>query len=163
LFQNINKIPYANVLQDAHPPAGVTVIVKSTFVENFSDELVETIAKSHGKDSGRFLMIRSIKGAMEKVPVEATAFAYRKSEALIIAPMFLPPNATEEIIQKIVKPWQEIKAFGKGAYAGFISTNTEEDVNDVYPKEIYERLAEIKKKYDPQNNFNQNYNIKPKQ
>lgn len=160
-MQTINKIPYASILQDAHVPSGVTIIVKSTFIEQFSDELIELIARSHGKESGRFLMIRSIGGALNKVPADATAFAYRDSEALLIAPMFLPPNATEEITQKILTPWQEIKAFGKGAYAGFISTNTVEDVQNVYPKVTYQKLAKIKKKYDPQNTFNQNYNIKP--
>jgi FAD/FMN-containing dehydrogenase len=160
-MQDINKMPYASVLQDVHAPSGVTIIVKSTFVEKFSDKFIKTIAESHGKESGRFLMIRSIGGAMNKVPADSTAFAYSNSEALLIAPMFLPPKATEEVIQKILKPWQEIKSFGKGAYAGFISTNTAEDVQDVYPKATYEKLAKIKKKYDPLNIFNQNYNIKP--
>lgn len=102
-----------------------------------------------------------IGGAMNTVPADATAFAYRNSESLLIAPMFLPPNATEEVIQGILKPWEKVKSFGKGAYSGFISTNTEEDVRDVYPEGTYEKLAKIKKKYDPQNIFNQNYNIKP--
>jgi FAD/FMN-containing dehydrogenase len=60
-----------------------------------------------------------------------------------------------------MKPWEEIASFGEGAYAGFISTSTEQDTLSLYPKETYEKLAQIKAKYDPDNLFKMNFNIKP--
>lgn len=158
---NVNKIPYADVLQEAHPPPGVEVIVKSTFVEDFSDDLINSIDKTHGKETGRFLMIRSIGGAINKIPVDATAFAYRKSKFFIVGPMFIPPNASKEVIEGTLKPWKDIAIYGVGAYSNFLSTVTEEDVHAVYPDVTYERLAKIKRIYDPHNIFNQNYNVKP--
>lgn len=158
---SINKVPYAEVLQDAHAPGGIQIIVKSSFVEDFTDELIHEIETTHGKDKNKFLIIRHIGGAVNKVAADATAFAYRKSEILMFAPMFVPLTATQEEITKAVEPWKKIAKYGKGAYSNFLSTTTEEDVKAIYPEETYKRLVEVKKKYDPENLFSQNYNVKP--
>jgi FAD/FMN-containing dehydrogenase len=161
LNASINKIPYADVLQDAHAPDGIQIIVKSTFVEDFTDELIHQIETTHGKDANRFLIIRHIGGAINKVPATATAFAYRKSEVLLFAPMFVPLTATSEEITKAGEPWNKIAKYGKGAYSNFLSTTLGEDIKAIYPEETYNRLVEVKKKYDPENLFSQNYNVKP--
>lgn len=99
---------------------------------------------------------------MNRVSADDTAFAHRDSEALIIAPTFVKPDDTPETIQTALKPWQTIAAFGKGAYVSFFSQDTQEELEAGYPPAILKRLAKIKYRYDPENVFNQNFNIKPK-
>jgi FAD/FMN-containing dehydrogenase len=49
-----------------------------------------------------------------------------------------------------------------GAYANFLSSADEEDVANVYPTETYERLVEVKRRYDPENLFAGNHNVRPR-
>jgi FAD/FMN-containing dehydrogenase len=48
-----------------------------------------------------------------------------------------------------------------GAYANFLSSATEADVAAVYPHATYERLAAVKRQYDPANLFSGNHNVPP--
>ena len=98
---------------------------------------------------------------MNRVSADATAFHHRTSEIMILCPIFLSPNATDGDIQKALQPWENIEKLGNGSYVNFLSMNTEEEIAAVYPKDTYDRLVTIKKTYDPENVFQQNYNIKP--
>jgi len=48
-----------------------------------------------------------------------------------------------------------------GAYVGFLGDEGEERVRDAYPKTTWDRLAEIKARYDPSNLFRLNQNVPP--
>ncbi|MFA6541247.1 MAG: FAD-binding oxidoreductase [Bacteroidota bacterium] len=157
----VTKKNYTDVLEEPHPPVGVKIIVNNGFTENFSDELIDTLAKQYGKETSPAMQIRSCGGAMNRVAPDATAFAHRSSEALFISAAFLPLNASQGDEAKAMIPWNSIAPFTQGAYVNFFSDATEKEVAIAYPKATYERLAKIKQTYDPQNIFNQNYNILP--
>lgn len=161
LQENILLKDYADVLEEAHPPQGVVVIAKNTFVKDFSDELIDTIAGLYGETSGPILQIRSLGGAMKRVADDATAFAHRQSEIFLLAAVFVPAEATQAVLNEATKPWQTLVGFGQGAYLNLTSSSSADDIASAYPQETYERLAKIKRQYDPKNLFNQNYNIKP--
>jgi hypothetical protein len=161
LTEDIKEKEYFEVLEEAHPPEGITIVVKNVFVDTFSDEVIQGILSAMEKKADLILQIRSLGGAMKRIPSEATAFGYRNSEAMLLSPTFLPPTATKAQTEEALKPWKEIASFGNGAYSGFMSTATSEDVAQIYPTATYERLRKIKQQYDPKNIFNQNYNITP--
>ena len=161
LQNTIKEKPYAEVLEEAHPPAGVTFVVNNGFVRSFSDDLVQIIAGACCKEGSPVLQLRSIGGAMNRVPAEATAFAHRDSEILIVYAGLAPMNATQSDIDRVSASWKTMLPFITGSYVNFFSTATAKDVAAAYPVATYERLAKIKKKYDPQNVFNRNYNVKP--
>jgi FAD/FMN-containing dehydrogenase len=48
-----------------------------------------------------------------------------------------------------------------GAYVGFLGEEGEEQVREAYPDSTWERLAEIKARYDPTNLFRLNQNVPP--
>jgi FAD/FMN-containing dehydrogenase len=48
-----------------------------------------------------------------------------------------------------------------GAYVNFLGDEGEARVRDAYPGETWERLAAIKRRYDPTNLFHLNQNILP--
>lgn len=155
------KKNYADVLEEPHPPEGVKAIVTNGFVEQLSDELIHAIASTHGKEVGPVLQLRYVQGAMNRVDPGATAFAHRSSEILLISAAFVPLGAAESEISQALTPWKTIAPFTNGAYVNFFSSADKDNIAAAYPKETYNRLAAIKKMYDPQNIFNQNYNISP--
>ncbi|MDP1677827.1 MAG: FAD-binding oxidoreductase [Bacteroidota bacterium] len=155
------KKNYADVLEEPHPPEGVKAIVTNGFVEQLSDELIDAIASTHGKEVGPVLQLRYVKGAMNRIDSGSTAFAHRGSETMLVSASFVPLEATKTEIDQAMIPWKTISPFTKGAYVNFFSSANKEDVAAAYPQETYNRLAAVKKIYDPKNIFNQNYNIPP--
>jgi FAD/FMN-containing dehydrogenase len=152
---------YADVLEEAHPPAGVKVMVNNVLVDDFSDEMISVIVGLFSNKSGPILQIRSLGGAVNRVAQEATAFAHRNSEAMVLCPTFVPLTATASEINEALRPWQAIAAFGQGSYVNFVSEETDKNLAANYPPATLDRLRKIKKIYDPGNIFSRNYNIKP--
>ena len=56
---------------------------------------------------------------------------------------------------------KEIQRGPVGAYVNFVGDEGPARVRDAYPGGTYDRLAEIKRQYDPTNLFHLNQNIKP--
>jgi hypothetical protein len=104
--------------------------------------------------------LRVLGGAMARVPVDATAFAHRKSK--IMANLAALYQSSEE------KPTHEawVNEFAKsmqqndrGAYVNFLADVDEAQVRAAYPGSTWDRLCAIKSKYDPTNFFHLNQNI----
>ena len=160
--QEVLAKDYPSVLEEGmKPPETLRIIDGNVFVERIGDELIQAIAGVCGKEGSPVAQFRSLGGAMNRVPSDATAFAHRSSEALLGSAIFLPSNAPESVASEAVKPWKRLAAFGRGAYGNFLSAAAREDVETMYPGETYKRLAQIKAIYDPDNVFNQNHNILP--
>lgn len=155
----VAKKHYFEVLEEVHVPQGVHIEVNNAFFNDFSDEVIQKIVAAY--QQGNLFQIRSVSGVMNSIAPDATAFAHRGSEVLVVAPRFFPIDATEKAIQQGLQAWRDIAATSEGAYSNFFSRATEHEVNAVYPPETYKRLATVKKMYDPHNLFNQNLNIKP--
>lgn len=155
--EDISKKPYVDVLGEAHVPPNTRILNNNVFVPDFSDELIDVICAQ----KGQILQIRSVGGAMNDVAADATAFAHRDSEMLIVGPVFMSSTATDDEIDAALEPWRKIAAYGKGAYPNFFSEATDVQSHASYPTATYQKLAHLKAEYDPQNIFNQNINIKP--
>jgi FAD/FMN-containing dehydrogenase len=104
-------------------------------------------------------MIRSLGGAFGRVPVDATAFAHRGAEALLISVAFLPSDAPAEAAQRVHDLWASLPGLS-GTYGNFSSGA--EVAAAMYPPATIARLAEIKGRYDPGNLFSRNHNVLPR-
>lgn len=156
---DVQKKEYAAVLEDAHPPQGVKIVVNNGFVKEFTDEVIGYVIDA-AKNNNAIFQIRSLGGAIDKVSADATAFAHRGNEVLIISPAFVPPTATEEQVNKAQEYWQNIGKNCTGAYVNFVSEVNEKQVALAYPVGVFEKMSKLKKKYDPMNLFSQNLNVK---
>jgi FAD/FMN-containing dehydrogenase len=67
-------------------------------------------------------------------------------------------EAAEPVVAAI---WKRFAPHLCGAYANFLTSATDEDVAAIYPPRTIERLAAIKHRYDPDNLFADNHNIRP--
>ncbi len=161
--QHIQRKPYYAMLEDAvSPPPSLRVVGHDGFLKTLSSEAIAALAANYGRAGKPIAQIRALGGAMARVSPEATAFAHRENEALVVVPAFAPMEASEEQAQQVRQAaWQPVAPFASGAFLNFVSDASEATVATVYPSATYAHLAGIKATYDPENIFNQNQNIKP--
>jgi hypothetical protein len=96
------------------------------------------------------------------VAPDETAFAYREANfATVIAGMWPEPAQNEDNI-KWVRDYYEATAplSEEGGYVNFMSEDDQDRIRSNY-RGNYDRLVEVKRKYDPGNMFRLNQNIKP--
>jgi hypothetical protein len=127
-----------------------------------SPEVIATLAANYGQPGKPIAQLRSLGGAVARVNAQATAFAHREAEALVIVPAFAPADAPAEQVEQIRQAvWRPLAPLTNGAFINFLSEASEASVAAAYPSATYARLASVKASYDPDNLFNQNQNIRP--
>ena len=92
------------------------------------------------------------------------AYSHREAEYVIaINTGWEHVKDTEREVKWTRDFWEAIRPFSMGGvYVNFLSEDDGEDrVIAAYGDEKYDRLAKLKKKYDPNNLFRMNQNIKP--
>jgi len=107
------------------------------------------------------IAVRGLGGAFSRVPVDATAFAHRHAEAMVVGLLMLPDTATDAQVARALVPWRAVAALGAGPYVNFQGSATAEDLAAAYPPATYARLATVKRDYDPGNRFALNHNVAP--
>lgn len=158
---DIQRKPYHAMLEDAVSPP-LRLVGHDGFLKTLNAEAIAALAANYGQAGKPIAQIRALGGAVDRVSPEATAFAHRGNEALVVVPAFAPRDASDEQARQVRQAaWQPLASFANGAYLNFVSDTSEATVAAVYPSATYARLARIKAEYDPDNIFNQNQNIKP--
>jgi hypothetical protein len=162
LASDISLKNYADVLEEAHPPGGdITVVGNNAFAPTLDDALIDELAAVYPQLGGSVLMIRSLSGALNRIEADATAFAWRDSEVLIISAAFLPPGSDEAAVARAQGLWDSLLPRLSGSYGNFLTTADDKPVASMYPLATLARLRDIKRTWDPANLFNQNQNIRP--
>jgi FAD/FMN-containing dehydrogenase len=106
--------------------------------------------------------IRVLGGAMARVPADATAFAYRGAPILTVVAAIAFDPAKREVNERWVDVFKATLDQGyPGAYVNFINDEGAARVRDAYPPATWDRLAAIKRRYDPTNLFHRNQNVPP--
>jgi FAD/FMN-containing dehydrogenase len=158
--EDVRERAYAEALEEAHPPEGVLPVIGNTLVESVDEPLIDAITTVHAA-GGRVVFLRSLGGAFGRVDPAATAFAHRSAEALVVSAAFLPADATEDQVAGAHAVWRTIGEQGIGAYAGFLGSDTADDIAALWPGETLERLRAVKRVWDPDNVFRRNFNVAP--
>lgn len=153
---------YSEILENVeHPPPGLRMVVRNTLVPRLDDAAIAAIDGLYAAPGPKAVALRSLGGAFGRVPTNATAFAHRDAEAMVVCMPMLPDTATDEAIEKALLPWRAVAGHGTGLYLNFQSSATAADVAAAYPPATYARLAAVKRVYDPQNRFARNHNVQP--
>ena len=155
--------PYADTLEDgASPPPGIQVVTRSAFVEKESvPEVLQILAEVAASKGSPVIGLRSVSGAVSRVPNDATAYAHRQAELLLVTLTAGPKPVVEAAAPALDAMWGRLAAHVNGAYANFLTSATEADVAATYPTETFRRLAALKRQYDPGNLFARNHNVPP--
>ncbi|MFI5667760.1 FAD-binding oxidoreductase [Streptomyces sp. NPDC051704] len=164
--EHVGPMPYPalNSAFDALVPPGLQHYWKANFVAELSDAAIA----AHVKYGPRLPAVNStvhiypINGACHRVAPEATAFAYRDcSFAPVIAGMWPDPAANEANIAWVRDYYAATAPHAEeGGYINFMAADDQDRIRANY-KGNYDRLVEVKRKYDPGNLFHLNQNIAP--
>jgi hypothetical protein len=166
LLVGLQPMPF-DVLQSAFDglyPAGLQWYWRTDFFNEISDTAINVHTKYGAQlPTGHSTMhMYPIDGAVRRVPADATAFAYRDGGwAGIIAGVDPDPANAGLISQWARDYWQELHPTSAGgAYINFMMNEGQDRIKESY-RGNYERLAQIKNRYDPDNTFHINQNILP--
>jgi FAD/FMN-containing dehydrogenase len=137
---------------------------RGDFFREVSDGAIDVLIEQGAKVPTIFSGIHMypVDGVAGRVPPDATAWNYRDARwALVIFGADPSPDAFDGLKKWVVEASQAVRPFSEGAgYINFMVDEGEEQVRSSY-RDNYSRLAEIKKRYDPENLFNSNQNISP--
>jgi FAD/FMN-containing dehydrogenase len=159
---SITERRYADVLEDAQAlPPGLRLVVRNALVRTLDDEVVDALEALHGGPPPAAIALRSLGGAVARVPADATAFAHRDAEAMVVGGFPLAAQLGPAEVEQALAPWGAVAALGSGTYVNFQGSATAADVASAYPPATYARLAEVKRAYDPGNVFALNHNVVP--
>ncbi|MEV0949392.1 FAD-binding oxidoreductase [Promicromonospora sp. NPDC050249] len=159
LADDVRVMRYADVLATAHRPPGGRLLSRNALVPRLDDDVMAAAVAVHR--GGSATVLRSLGGAFGRVPAEATAFAHRDAEAMIVCAAFLPEDATAADEETALAAWPDVARHGTGVYLNFQGSDTPADVATAYPPQTYARLAAAKRRYDPGNVFGRGHNIPP--
>lgn len=152
---------YPEILDDVGSRPGVRMAVRNTLLPRIDSEVIEAVGALHSAPGARAIAVRSLGGAFGRVPVDATAFAHRDAEAMVVGMLMLPDTAGEAAVEDALAPWRSLACHGTGTYLNFQGSATAEDLAAAYPPATLSRLAAVKRTYDPGNRFALNHAIEP--
>jgi len=162
----VSPIPYPdiyNFTEHLTHPFGWSI--RSMFANELSDATLDAALDALRDTTSPFNLfhLRPLGGAMFRVSPGATAFAHRHQRYFVaVIGVWLDPNEDESLHQGWVKSlWQTIRHEADGVYVNFLEQEGEDRIHDAYPPATYARLAEVKRRYDPDNVFRFNQNINP--
>ncbi len=162
----VGPLPYP-VLQsmfDGLYPSGLQWYWRAHFVNELSDEAIE----QHTRFANALPSMHStmhmypINGAASRVGKQETAWNYRDATwSQVMVGVDPDPANNEKVISWAKSYFDALQPYSaRGGYVNFMMEEGQERVIATYG-DNYERLAAIKNKYDPQNIFRVNQNIKP--
>jgi len=162
----VGPIPFP-VLQsmfDGLYPPGLQWYWRADFSNRLDDKAIELHIKygSQLPTMHSTMHIYPINGAAGRVGKDGTAWSYRDAAfAQVIVGVDPDPANNERMIAWAKDYWQALHPYSAGGgYVNMIMDEGEERVKAAY-RGSYARLAQVKAKYDPQNLFHVNQNIKP--
>jgi FAD/FMN-containing dehydrogenase len=160
---DIEPRAYDETLADgATPPPGIRFLSRSGFVDRSSvPEALQLLAETAVSPGSPAIGVRSVTGAASRVPVDATAYAHRRAELMIVTLAAGPAPAIDAAERTLDSIWRALTPHVTGAYGSFLSSASAADVAAIYPPETFRRLAVIKREYDPGNVFASNHNVPP--
>jgi FAD/FMN-containing dehydrogenase len=160
----LRPIPYPEIYPPEQEGFHPTATARTMFVDAIGPPEAETILE-HLETSTAMMgvaQLRVLGGAVSRVPVDATAYAHRNSRMMVnVAALYGRPEEAD-----VHRPWVQSLAGAlhqgnDGAYVNFLADEGGERIRAAYPGATWDRLREIKARYDPTNLFRLNQNIPP--
>ena len=164
--QFVGRMPYPaiNTLLDDLLPAGLHHYWKGSFASDLPDEAIDVhIEYGSGIPCPQTAtLLFPIDGACHRVKPDETAFAYRDARfSIAVGPSWPNPADNRRNIEWGRAYYEALRPYGEeGGYVNFMSADDQARIRANY-RQNFDRLVQIKTKYDPTNLFHLNQNIKP--
>ena len=164
-YDGVKSMDYVAVQRsgDVDDPRARASYLKGGFISGMSgqliDDLLQGLEEGPSCDAAVFFQLSG--GAINRVPADATAFAYRDALGNLLSAVDWPAGEDpSEYIAWERAYWKTLEPHTTGWYVNDQPLEGGKPVNANY-RGNYDRLAEIKKRYDPENLFRLNANITP--
>lgn len=156
--------PAINAAFDGLFPKGMRQYWKGNYVKELTDDAIAVHVK-HGPKAptvSSTMHLYPIDGAPHRVPADATAFGHRDANwSMVILSGWDDPADDAANVQWVRDYSDALAPYSQeGGYVNFMSADDEDRAAANYGAN-FDRLVAVKRKYDPENIFHVNQNIKP--
>jgi len=160
----VRPMRYPELYEMGEGPSPVAATFRNIFVDSVDRDAADAILGHLEQASAPMaaVQLRVLGGAIARVPADATAYAHRERRIMVnVAAMYggLDEAPVHEVWADGVAA--ELDRGQPGAYVGFLGDEGEGRVREAYPGATWDRLAAIKRRYDPGNVFRLNQNVAP--
>jgi len=165
LADMVRPIRYPEMYAGAEGPAPAFAAGTNLLVDELSTGTADTIL-AHVETATAAIaavQLRVLGGAMARVADDATAFGHRRARVMVNIAAMDPRAETRPEHEAWAAELATALADGgpERAYLGFVGDEGEHGVRRAYPPATLERLARVKRRYDPDNLFRRNLNVVP--
>ena len=164
LLDMLAVMPYSQMFPPEEEEYSPTVSGRTGFTDQIDAAKVSTILEQIETSDApmRVVQLRPLGGAMSSVSNDATAFAHRDRKLMLNVGAFYEREEDRPRRESWVKDLSRVLTDGDDrGYAGFLEDEGDARIRAAYPGATWDRLREIKSKYDPDNLFRRNQNIPP--
>jgi FAD/FMN-containing dehydrogenase len=167
LAVEVGPMPYPvmNTLLDAGYPTGSLNYWLSSFTRGLPDELIDIAVERFGTvpSPHTAILFEHFHGAVTRVEPDKTAVPHRdQGWNLLIPSVWTDPGDTEANIEWTRGAFEGMRPnFGGGRWLNYLGDDQAEDAIRAAYGPNYERLREVKRRYDPENVFHLNHNVVP--
>jgi FAD/FMN-containing dehydrogenase len=146
---------------DYHPVAAAArTLFTDTLDRSAAEAVMEHLQASNA--SLRVAQLRVLGGAMARVPADATAFAHRGRRYMVNVAALYEQASEKAMHEAWVDGFAAALRHGVAAvYVNFLGDEGADRVHSAYPGPTWDRLAAVKRRYDPTNLFRRNQNVPP--
>ncbi|HKO33765.1 MAG TPA: FAD-binding oxidoreductase [Candidatus Limnocylindria bacterium] len=166
LYDSIARKPFTThqSMFDASVPPRNGYYWKSHYLAALTDETIEAAVDHHlrAPQPWSYSLMGQLGGAIAGVANDATAYPHREAPYIInINGVDDDPALDDEVIAWTRETFDALAPFSTGGvYVNFVGNEGDERVRAAYGP-AYQRLARIKARYDPDNVFSTNQNVRP--
>ena len=166
LMLEVGPMPYpvVNTLFDPAYPKGALNYWKSSFLNSLDDELIDATVEAFASTPSPMTIIafEHLHGAVSRVGVTDTPVPHRAGYNVLITSVWTDPGATEENIAWTQAAYGAMSPFfAEHRWLNYFSDDDRADATRAAYGPNYDRLVEVKRRYDPENVFHLNHNIDP--
>jgi FAD/FMN-containing dehydrogenase len=167
LVPMVAPMPYT-VLQgmlDEGAPRGLLAYWRTEYLGGLGDEVIDVLVEHASRNPSPLgqVHIHHLEGAVARVGEAETAFSRRYAPYVVNLPAgWTDPADSDRNIAWVRDFSEALRPLGTGdAYLNFLGADEQDRVHAAYGPN-YDRLVEVKRRYDPDNIFRANVNIRPR-
>jgi FAD/FMN-containing dehydrogenase len=161
----VRPIRYPEMYAGPEAPGPAYAVGTNLLVDALSTDAAETIlAHLEAATAGvTAVQLRALGGAMARVADSATAFGHRRAKLMVNIAAMDQRVETRAEHERWATGLAEVLSGGvtTPAYVGFIGEEGEDGVRRAYPPATLKRLVQVKRRYDPDDLFHLNVNVRP--
>jgi FAD/FMN-containing dehydrogenase len=165
ITDGVRPMAYPEIFQlfGEEGPGPEQEVARSLFVDDVDDGVATTIVDHLQASTAPMAVaqLRVLGGAVARVPEEATAYAHRRRRIMVaLGAVYVEAEESPQHEAWVTGFAEALRGGGgAGVYVNFVGDEGEARVRDAYPGPTWDRLKEIKRRYDPTNLFRLNQNI----